>query len=253
MSLDCVTFTRLEFTKEVQSQMMIDNFTCFDSIGLKEVNTNHLASTYITDNYNKIIAQVRKMGVPADRVDDLVHDVFISIYNAEANGEGYDTEYSAGDTVITPAEFVFGRLRGYAKNDKYKNIYSERRTVSHAEDCVEVFAASTNGEDYDNMDSFQKAYASAAAYNDDIDSVELRVSLKQNIETCRDFNSVVGFDMLNLFKNMDMFQGEFNSSLFENLRKSMAYHTELGEAFKAVMEASMMNRNDLEIVLESFN
>ena len=155
--------------------------------------------------------------------------------------------------MITPAEFVFGRLRGYAKNEKYRNVYSERRSVSHARDCVEVFAASTNGEDYENMDSFQKAYATAATYNDDIDSVELRVSIRQNIETCRDFNDVVGFDMLNLFKNMDMFKDEFNSSLFDDLRTSMKYHTELGEAFKAVMEASIANRHDLEYVLETIS
>lgn len=226
------------------------NYREFEEIGIKEVEINHEASTYIADNYSLILDQARRMGVDPDKVEDLVQDVFVSIVTGENEGNGYDISHSRENSVITVADFVFGRLKGYSKNVKYQSGCEKRRSSNPA-DNIDIVSASPTDTDLDKLDSMQRAYASAPSF-DETEKVELFVSLRQDIELCLDFNDAVGFNLVNLFRNIDLFSNDFNSSIFERLSKALKYHTEFGEAFKNVLLSARADRDTFDSIIAEY-
>lgn len=89
---------------------------------------NREASSYIIDNYRNLIGIIRSCDVKEEKANDLLHDVFISIVDAEQNGEGFDMEYGGHVTedgtvepnLMSVEQFVIGRIKLYAKNSKYR-------------------------------------------------------------------------------------------------------------------------------------
>ena len=55
-----------------------------------EPEINRLATTFVEENYERLVTQARKMGVKPELCYDIVHDVYISLQRSENNGEGYD-------------------------------------------------------------------------------------------------------------------------------------------------------------------
>lgn len=214
------------------------------------VNTE--ASQYIASHLSEIRNQTRKMGVDQDKVDDLVSDVWLSIREAELNGNGYDISHSNENDVITVEEFVYGRIKGYSMNNKYRAGAMERRVSKDSTKNIEIISAScSDASDLDNLDGFQKAFALAATY-DDIDNVEAEMSLRSNIEFCMSFDEQIGFKLINLLKNIDLFsQVGFSSSLFDKLKEAIEYHDEFGAAFKEVMSVAVSSKPVFEAVVDS--
>ena len=93
-----------------------------------EPNTNREASNYIINNYNELIGIIRKADIKEEKAQDLLHDVYISIVEAEDNGDGFDMEYgnkvsedgSIEVNLMDVSQFVIGRIKLYAKNAKYR-------------------------------------------------------------------------------------------------------------------------------------
>ena len=216
-----------------------------------EVNTE--ASTYIENHLSEIQRQVMKMGVHIDQVIPLIHDVWISIRNAELAGNGYDIKHSNENDCITVEEFVYGRIKGYSRNSKYRVDVSEKHHSKDVTKQVEVISASAEDTtDLDKLNSFQKAYAMAASH-DDIEDVDAEISLRSNIEFCIDFDQVVGFSMLKFFKNIDTICNVgFNNSLFDKLKDALQYHDEFCVAFREALTVSRTNRGVFESVVASF-
>lgn len=213
---------------------------------------NKEASTYIAENLSGIRNQALRMGVAQDKVDDLISDVWVSIAEAENAGNGFDISHSNDNDIITVEGFVFGRIKGYSLNLKYRSDYSEKKVSKDKSKNVEIISAScADASDLDNLDGFQKAFALAATY-DDIDNIEAEMSLRSNIEFCMGFDNAVGFNIVNLLKNIDLFETVgFNSSLFDKLKEAITYHDEFGAAFKEVMCVATSSKPVFQAVVDS--
>ena len=218
-----------------------------------EPRVNTEASDYFAEHFDEIRRQARKMGIHADFVDDLVTDVWQSIREAELNGNGYDVSHSNEGDVITVEEFVYGRIKGYSMNIKYRPDVSERRMSKNSARCIEIVSASsTDTSELDKLDNFQKAYALAATY-DDIDAIEAEMSLRSNIEFCMGFDKEIGFNIINLLKNIDAFSNiGFSNSLFDKLKEACNYHTEFGDAFKDIMNLAVNCKPVFDSVVAGF-
>lgn len=218
-----------------------------------EPEINREASNYIKDNYNSILRQLPKLGVSEEVAVDLLNDVFISIREAEDEGKGYDISKSNQGDCILVEQFVYGRLKKYSLNSRYRTDVIERRVNKDNEVKVEV-RASTSGatDEYDSLDTFQRAYATAGAF-DDIETLEDELSLAERIDFCMEFDHVVGMSMLALFRNIDVLSSDnICKSLFNPLREALKIHDEFADAFKSVLEYSIANRNSFETVLATF-
>lgn len=211
-----------------------------DSV-LVEPETNDEASTYITNRYTDLIRIIKSNGIKDEKAHDLLHDVYISICEAEADGRGYDMEYSAkngNDNIMLVEQFVIGRIKLYAKNSKYRtDVIETGKTTCTKTVCIETPLVDKNGQVYDkygnpvmerkytkekvnivasisaasynpgsdvsdNNDSFQKAYAMATS-NDTIDELAEYYSLKEQIDYCIDLCSLHNINILNILKNID--------------------------------------------------
>lgn len=228
---------------------------------LVEPEVNHVASEYFTEHYNEIKRQASKMvGVDPSKVEDLVNDVYESILRGENEGNGYDIDHSHEGSIITVADFVYGRLKLYSKNRRYaaegcdRHVSTKRvnNQVVTTVDFDVAYASPDNSRDLDEMTGIQRAYANASCIDDDIELINDTVSLRQDIEFCLDFSSVVGMNFLNLFKNIDMFTANMDSSIFDNLREQLKYHDELSDALYSVLSSAANHRAVFDAVVETF-
>lgn len=110
-----------------------------DSIAVKtnlvEPEVNHSATQWLTENYDRLIRQVMSKGV-VDKAGDLLADVYISLHTAECDGNGYDINYIAGQT-ISVEEFVVSRINKYTKSKKYRtDIVESSKYVMNTKDVV---------------------------------------------------------------------------------------------------------------------
>lgn len=226
--------------------MLVGKAGCSNCFGidavLLEPDSNTEASSYITSNYSDLIKIIRSLGIKDEKAHDLLHDVFISICEAEEDGNGYDIDYgvkNGGTSLILVEQFVVGRIKKYANNPKYRTDVMETGNTSctvttyYEEPVIDrggyvrdkfgnivmqrkcekkkvsmpatVCAASYNqGSDIGDInDSFQKAYAMATAA-DTIDDLAEFYSLKEQIDYCIDLCSLHNVNILNVFKNVDM-------------------------------------------------
>lgn len=208
---------------------------------------NREASSYIIDNYRNLIGIVRSCDVKEEKANDLLHDVYISIVDAEENGEGFDMEYGShvnedGEieaNLMSVEQFVIGRIKLYAKNNKYRtdvieatngtvnevHTYYDTEMDEHGHEVLNkdgtpklvkrverrkvnilmtANAASFNegGDVADNNDDFQKAFATAAVA-DSTDDITEMMSLREQIDYCIDVCSLHDVNILNVFKNID--------------------------------------------------
>lgn len=212
-----------------------------------ETVINREASSYIIDNYRNLIGIVRSCDVKEEKANDLLHDVYISIVDAEENGEGFDMEYGSrvnedGEieaNLMSVEQFVIGRIKLYAKNNKYRtdvieatngtvnevHTYYDTEMDEHGHEVLNkdgtpklvkrverrkvnilmtANAASFNegGDVADNNDDFQKAFATAAVA-DSTDDITEMMSLREQIDYCIDICSLHDVNILNVFKNID--------------------------------------------------
>lgn len=208
---------------------------------------NREASEFIKDNYNEIARNVLKFKVPEDKALDLLNDVYISIVNAENQGNGYDYNKSTEGGIITVEEFIYGRIKGYAKNDRYRTDIAEKKKSS--KDYMEVISSSSSSSDFDTLDSFQKAYAMASVY-DDIEAIEDELSILERIDFCRQFDDIVGFNMLEVFKNIEaLSDSNIHESLFRQLRSALKQHDEFAEDFTSLVEFSMKSPSKFKEII----
>lgn len=237
------------------------NFSGLNCTNLMEPEINHLATEYCVDNYETILRQARKMnGVDPAKVEDLVQDVMVSLLKSENEGEGYDISHSREGSVITVADFVFGRLKNYSRNRKYslsgcnQHISSKRvgDTVVTVVDYDELYASPDMSGNTEDMDAVQRAFANAHSYDAEIESIEDSMSLRKDVEFCIDFDEVVGINFLNLFRNIDAFSESFDSSIFDGLKAKLKYHDELGQALENALTSAVKHRSLFDEVIAQF-
>jgi len=259
---------------------------------LLEPNLNREASDYIMDNYQSLLMVIRAEGIKDEKAYDLLHDVYLSIYEAEDNGEGFDPNY--GDGVMDVSNFVKGRVRRYASNKKYRTDIMEtvtdtiieteviesiatdiqgrpikrkgkNKTVREVvkrkrEITVNVYQASFGGMDEeDKNDSFQTAYAMASV-SDSTDDIAEALSLREQIDTCIDICEMHKFNILNVFKHMDLLASMLATgsrkksadSVFSKLSTLVKEHDELADSLMSVLQFSSKHREIFDAVIATY-
>lgn len=213
-----------------------------------EAEVNHEASEYISTHYRELIKFIKSLSIKEEKANDLLHDVYISVVTAENEGNGFNMEY--GSTVnddgtincrlIDIAQFVYGRIKLYAKNAKYRTdivesgnnyvnetkVYYESvldakgkeildkdgniKTVKKVEKTkvpilVSMVAATPNegGDIVDNNDDFQKAFYTASV-SDSTDNVTDMLSMQEQIDFCVDLCNMHNVNIVNILKNIDI-------------------------------------------------
>lgn len=254
----------------------LDKFNLVSTV-LHESKANFEASTYIADNYSKIIGKIRSLGIKEEKANDLLHDLYINLYTREKEGEGFDSEY--GDGNMTVEQFVFARINGYAKNEKYRtDIVDSKKTtverlvtVTDSDDfgtgrikhrTVKVkdtiyfssVASTTLNDELEDNDGFQTAY-SLAAVSDCSDDIDGALSLREQINTCIDICDLNGIQLINILKNIDrlgeVLIGKRSSGVFQKLSELVKESDVLSENLLSVIEFRKSNREVFDQVVES--
>lgn len=118
-----------------------DSALCGFKATLVEPDINREASRYIVDNYNSLILFIRKQKIREEKAHDLLQDVYISVHEAESNGEGFNMFYGSksedGCITMDVAQFVHGRIKLYSKNNKYRTDVIDTGTCSVIRNEVE--------------------------------------------------------------------------------------------------------------------
>ena len=268
-----------------------DSDVC-SSTELKEIIVNHEASEYIINNYSYIQRAVMAKGIDEDRAKDLVNDMYLNLFEAEKNGEGYDSNY--GDGSISVSQFVIARAMQYAKNVKYSkeyvdtatdkittrevvevpvlnkdgsykkdrkgNIKIERQVITKTiKSTVTVYAASDNGMDSEEgNDGFQTAYAMAASPVEDMEFMSER-EVRQYIDTCIDICELHEYNILPILKNINELASLISASksntvanMFSKLTAIVSANDELAEAIREIFKYRMDNINEYEEIIACY-
>ena len=116
----------------------------------------------------------------------------------------------------------------------------------------DYYASCSDESDLDSMNGLQKAYANAYSC-DDIEHIENSTSVLQNIQFCIGFNEIVGFDFLNLFRNIEIIGSkQIDGAMFDSLRQLFNFHDQLKDAFLDVVRASEVDHSAFEEALAQF-
>lgn len=246
---------------------------------LQESKASFEASSYIVNNYAKIIGKIKAIGIKDEKANDLLHDVYVNLLSDEKNGEGFDEDY--GDGNMTVEQFVFARINGYAKNEKYRTdiVDSKKMTV---ETVVEIsdtddfgtgkaksrkvkvkdtihfsaVAATTLNDELEDNDGFQTAY-SLASISDCSEDIEGALSLREQIETCIDICELNGIPIINIFRNVDklgeVLIGRKSDGVFSRLRDLVKESDELSENLMNVLEYRKAHRDIYDSVMETIS
>lgn len=205
---------------------------------LKEVN-DHTASQFVADNYELLVLNASKMGVDPHKCNDIVHDVFMSILKAEENGEGYDMNKGKVSGFITVDQFVFGRLKGYSRNTKYQRDNASGEEIS----------ASSTSSDVMELSGAQMAYEMAPSY-DEIESIEIEMSIPEELSYILSFQSQMSMDIRFVLKNISkLARMDFDVSIMGELRKAIAKNQDFAEALTDVVKFAGVNPSKYDMLV----
>lgn len=204
-----------------------------------EVNT--MATDFVINHYEDLVTAARKMCVATDMCNDIVHDVYVSLLKSEQNGEGYNPNKGNVGLYISLEEFVYGRLKKYSLNKKYRvqngkdNVKEYEQILKGNKSAIMEIPSSCQTEDIEDMAFYQKAYVSAASY-DDLEKVELELSVGEELEYCLTFENQLNMNLRYFLKNISKIASmSIEVSVFQELRK-LANNSDFIEAIKTLIE-----------------
>lgn len=208
-----------------------------------EPATNTLASDFMAEHYEEIVSATYRMyGVNPERVEDLVHDVYISILNAERNGDCYDMSKGSEEGIISVEEFIYGRIKRYTLNKRYHNPTNGDNEI----------AASCSGEEQDEMGGIQRVYDAAANY-DDLELVELMASIPEEIEYLLNFDSTTKVNIRYFLQHIhDIAAMTFDASLFREIRDVGMVDSDFMTAIQSVVAFAGTNPTEYDTILARF-
>lgn len=204
-----------------------------------EPDVNRLATDFIATNYEKLLIASRKMGVREEKCHDIVHDVLESVMRCENNGAGYNPNKGNIGEYISLEEFVYGRLKKYSLNKKYrvneKSIKEYDKALKGNKNVVIELPSSCWDEHIENLTFYQKAYATAPSY-DDLEKVELELSVGEELEYCLTFENQLNMNLRYFLKNISKIATmDIEVSVFQELRK-LANNSDFIEAIRTLIE-----------------
>lgn len=205
---------------------------------MREVLTNNEFTEFVAKNYEKLCGEVAKFGIDPEFSVDLVNDVWKSYKLDEENGNGYDMCKGNRDGVISIEQSVYGRIKRYSQNKRYqKATEAPRFNTSTNKFEMKEIACSYTSEGLDQLTGCQKAYAQMNSY-DDLDEVEDRLALSENIQYILTFGSKLGMPVLSVVENLSYIKDNLHSidkSIFKGFKDA---GKEFVEAFSNVVKAA---------------
>lgn len=207
-------------------------------IKLNDYVVNTEASDYFSANYMQIIKQAKIMSLKSKQdvlYQDVVNDVYISILQAEQSGCGYNS--SLGYTV---EEFIFGRIKKYMKNTKYRVLGEQVKTTNGSAKCISAYASEELEHAYNNA----KDESSEVSY----ELLENTLDIEEEIRTCLRGDLEYGIDIEGLITRPEFF-AEGRASV-KKVMRTLAYRLdkELLESLRVVLEYE--NKNIIKDLVE---
>lgn len=175
---------------------------------MRDIDIERDATNYMKENYSYIINQTKKMAYKnypkADvLVDDIVHDVYLSLDRDEKMGKGFSIERN-----IDLGQFIFGRIAGYMKHEKYRGI--NRKTYKG---MVYEERNQSSSEDMELI------YMSAADMRDEISGIENTLDMSEEIYNCLRAGKDANIDVKALITNSDMFASTIAKNVMPIVKK----------------------------------
>ena len=209
---------------------------------------NKEASRYIEQHYKEILNNIAKMGVCLEKQEDLLNDVYVSLVEAEENGEGFDM-YKV-DKPILVSNFVYGRIKKYSNNPRYRTDLVDYRAKGKNSKSIVVKASNNSMSGTDELDEFQAAYMNATDNCSSLDEIEDKLSIRSKIEFCTEFNHTIGIDVISLFKNINLLDKiSVCESMFTMIREAFKLHDEFALAFVEVIEFAKSNTEEFDSIM----
>ena len=189
-------------------------------IGITELGENYnVASQFIEENYSKLVSfACSKVG--EYMANDVVNDVYVSILKAEKNGDGFD-ENKGHIESITLEQFIYSRIKLYCMNERYRGNEYEIPASSNAEP--------------EEMTSIQLAYNNASYDYDELELVDIEVSIEDNIQYLLKFNKEHNIRFM--LKNLDFLSHrKFDTSILDGLKELVRFNEDITEYLLNIME-----------------
>ena len=170
-----------------------------------EPDTNSLASEYAIKNWTSLVKGAVAFGADPLKAEDLVQDLICRLLTDESEGNCYDSSKGKETDAITVNEMVWRKVKLYAKNKKYHKSVTK---TSSGDEYIEIPACSDfdGGDECGSLNSAQYGYATAGDEDNNIDNVDIAVSIRSDIEKI-----MFGPQILrNILKDMDYFLDNIN-------------------------------------------
>ena len=213
---------------------------------MRDVESNREFTSYIEENYERLVKEVIKFGINPEFAVDLINDVWQSYKIDEANNNCYNAEKGNKDGFISVEQAVYGRIKRYSQNKRYHRITEAPKYNEHTKKYeVKEIPASFNSEDLDNMTACQKQYALMGSY-DELSVVEDKLALAENIQYLLGFGNRLGMPVLNVIEVLLKMRNNLSNidmSLFNGFREA---GREFREAFSIVLTAAMRDPDFFE-------
>lgn len=196
---------------------------------------NKVASNFVMDHYSEMVAAALRFGASEDCCNDAVHDVYLSLKKSEENGEGWGTVTVKGNVIPVEA-FVFSRLKKYCINPKYRGKFNKNEES--------VSPVPVDSESVREMSDVERVYSSACSY-DDIESIELELSVSEELEYLLQFEG-----MKYIVKNLyELATRNYERSLMDGVKALMIKNEEFAEAFKSVVAFAANNSDKYRLLV----
>ena len=218
---------------------------------MMDIVTNTDFTDFVANNYDKLCREVVKFGIDPEFSVDLVNDVWKSYKIDEAEGNGYDMCKGNRDGVISIEQSVYGRIKRYAQNKRYqKATEAPRYNVNTNKYEMKEIPCSYSTEELDQLTGCQKAYAQMSSY-DDLEEVENKVALAENIQYLLAFGDKLGIRVLSVVENLSYIKDNLQSidrSIFKGFKEA---GSEFKEAFANVLHAATTDPVLFSVELEN--
>ena len=208
---------------------------------MKDVTTDHEFTDFIAKNYIQLCEEAGKFGIDREYSVDLINDVWKSYKMDEQDGNGYDMCKGNRDGIISIEQAIYGRIKGYSKNPRYRRV-NEAPHFNKDTNKYEIkeIACSYNTDDLEKLSGCQKMYAKMSSY-DDLEEVENRLALAENIQYMLTFGDKLGLPVLSVVENIDYIKNNLqniDNRIFNGFKEA---GKEFREAFTNVVTAAMSN------------
>lgn len=199
---------------------------------------NSMASDYVESHYGEMVKTAMKMGVDPNKCHDIVHDVYMSLKHSEENDDGFNPSRGNRCDYITVSEFVYGRLKGYARNPKY-----QRDNGTGEEVCASGSKCS------DEPDHYQMAYENAPSF-DEIEALNNEIDMPEEIDFLLTFEGKNGVNMKFILKNVcKLARMSFDISIMDGLRKLISSNKDFAESLMSVVTFAGTNPSQYEAIV----